>query len=149
MTEVDIPLLRKVVEWVDEQDKIPEIDREWLQRTWHAASHDHALHLASHLPNVDYDLVRSLADVLQPHCGTAYCAAGYVAHLDGMLKDNDNAFVSQPDHPDADDDGEISISQYAKERLGLTETQAAAMFNGANTAAQVRHYAEKAAGERL
>lgn len=147
----DVPLLRKVVEWVEEQNKLPEIDRTWLQRTWRAASEYYALHLAMTLSNVSPDECRQIASTLEPHCGTAYCAAGYVAHLDGVLSDDctSSSYIVMPNHPDADEDGEISISTYAQERLGLTDNQATLMFNGANTAADVRKYAEAAAGESL
>jgi hypothetical protein len=50
----DVPLLRKLVEWVEEQDKLPPEQKEWNQGEW-----------------IDRFAV----------CGTAYCSAGYIGQM--------------------------------------------------------------------
>lgn len=60
--EIDLPLLRKVVDWAAAEDEKPEVEREWYQGTWIAP-----------------------ASVLGRNCGTAYCIAGYVGHLHGFV----------------------------------------------------------------
>lgn len=52
--EPNVPLLRKIVEWVEEQDQLPE-GREWYQGGWFTIKRD------------------------APWCGTAMCVAGKVA----------------------------------------------------------------------
>ena len=51
-TMVNIPLLRKAVEWVEEQNALPINVRVWNQRTW----------------------------VYNSDCGTTYCVAGKITH---------------------------------------------------------------------
>lgn len=52
--EVNVPLLRKAVEWVEEQDKLDADDCMWSQELWRWSKGD---------------------------CGTTFCVAGYVAQL--------------------------------------------------------------------
>lgn len=59
MSEVNVPLLRKMVEWVEEQEKLTE-GREWYQPTIIA----HSVMLGLSRDN---------------YCGTVYCVAGKVA----------------------------------------------------------------------
>ncbi len=60
--DVNIPLLRKAVEWVEEQDALPIETRSWMQREI-ILPEAHRIHSHGH----------------QPGCGTAFCIAGYVA----------------------------------------------------------------------
>lgn len=53
LTNLDVPLLEKAVAWVQEQEALPEEQREWNQ--------------------ADY--------VAEMSCGMAYCVAGYVGQL--------------------------------------------------------------------
>lgn len=53
MTELNIPLLRKAVEWVEDEAQKPAVERQWDQSTW----------------------------IVGYGCGTTYCVAGYVAML--------------------------------------------------------------------
>ncbi len=58
---VNIPLLRKAVEWVEEQAALPTIDRQWYQGA--------------------YRMEGLLAG---RSCDTVMCVAGYVADLSGV-----------------------------------------------------------------
>lgn len=61
MTKVNVPLLRKAVEWVEEQDAIP------------GGSWDQSVYVSTYAP-----------------CGTVYCVAGYVGQLtDPRFKDTE------------------------------------------------------------
>lgn len=142
MTEVNIPLLRKAVEWVEEQAKLPKIDREWDQNYWVALPTDVAAHLAEEvvlesLPGPSKLKFNDIQWALSAHCGTTYCVAGYVAMCDDPRYANDSEV-----------DG-IPAKHKAEELLGLDFTQANKLFHYGNTAEDVRRIAEQIAGERL
>lgn len=147
---LNVPLLRKAVEWVEHEAAKPEIDREWYQGTYVATPRQHARALAwwavaddAELPEVD-----EMAARLEPHCGTAYCVAGYVAQLvDERFAGK--SYIFAPDDPDADDDGDLHCSALAARELGLSMDQAYDLFYAGNTAADVRRHAEGFAGEAL
>ncbi len=58
---VNIPLLRKAVEWVEAQAALPIEDREWDQMVY-----------------------RTTGAQVQRSCGTVMCVAGYVADISGV-----------------------------------------------------------------
>lgn len=58
---VDVPLLRKGVDWVLEQNARDLDESEWDQETW-----------------------RIDGETIDRSCGTAYCLAGYVCHVSGL-----------------------------------------------------------------
>lgn len=60
MNELNLPLLRKAVEWATAEAARPQVESEWFQ---------------GHYRTAGEDLGRS--------CGTAYCIAGWVNHSDG------------------------------------------------------------------
>jgi hypothetical protein len=119
----NIPLLRKAVEWAEAEAAKPYELCEWNQATWARAA---------------YDLQGK-----SPECGTCYCVAGYVASQIGDVPKSGAAIVNlSPGHSD-------TVPNVAKEALGLTQRQAAALFMAGNTIEDVRQIAEKIAGERL
>lgn len=123
MTGVDIPLLRKVVEWAEtEAAKPPELC-EWNQETWVAPANkadDEAWSFGYVLPK---------ARVRAPECGTCFCIAGYTASITvGPTED---------------------IGEVAQEILGLCPGDAGALFNVSNTIEDIRRIAEDIAGESL
>ena len=135
MTEVNIPLLRKEVEWVEEQDQLPLIDRRWDQRTYFTSAFNHAHRLMVELINgksmgSNTDFAR-LVENVSGHCGTAYCLAGHVAIMH---------------EPDNHDESEAAI---ARRLLGLDFVQAEQLFSGGNTAKEIRFLAEYFAGQKL
>ena len=138
MSEVNIPLLRKMVEWVEEQDKLPVLEREWEQGEW--VTDDNNLIAYNTTSYGQRNMMRIEAN----WCGTAYCIAGKIAadHMeaDGLhLLDND--FL-------VDESGkEMCISDYAADKLGVFYDSR--LFDAANTAEDVRRIAEYIAGEPL
>jgi hypothetical protein len=67
-------------------------------------------------------------------CGTTACLAGWVAALTC-----DAAFRLSPNFIILDDGNVKSYSYYARERLGLTHTQAAVLFRVCETTEEVIH----------
>lgn len=159
---VNIPLLRKMVEWVESEDAkirayqeqvgdftVITADSEWNQNYWAAQS---------------------------PGCGTAYCVAGKVCEMDGLVPwfGNDlgyhttsrflKAGFTAEDMKDRNyheptldpygpyyrpDEPVISPMAYAREKLGLTGHQASLLFDATNSAKDIRDIAEEFAGEAL
>lgn len=137
--EVNIPLLRKAVEWVEQEAAKPAIDREWFQGAWVSTPEDLAHELADGLArSVD---VYAVSEALEPHCGTAFCLAGYV----GQMLDARYAAVDTVDG--------VHVSDFAAVALGVDhepgEGERIPLFHSENTAADVRRIAESIAGERL
>jgi hypothetical protein len=140
----DIPMLRKAVEWVEFQAALPEIDREWVQESYLTRPHDRAVGLAhaaiySRIERqlMTYNEINQVAARIEPHCGTAYCVAGYIAaHVDPRYVSNDVV-------------NGVHSSLVAIEALGITHEQAKDLFHGSNTAEKVRRIAERIAGEPL
>lgn len=142
--EVNIPLLRKAVEWVEVQAELPEIDREWAQESYLTPASNRAVALVyGALRTTDHwDLLssaglRRIAAQVAPHCGTAYCVAGWVA------------VQVDPRYITRDTVGGIHCSGVAQKALGLNDDQARMLFHGLNSADSIRRIAENIAGERL
>lgn len=123
--EVNIPLLRKAVEWAEAEAAKPVAERQWDQDWWMTSPQERAEELG--LP--------------ESECGTAYCIAGWACYSNGEDFDpggEGNLLVSGA-HP----------SDRAQELLGLTSREANALFASRNTIEDVRCIAEEIAGERL
>lgn len=127
---VNIPLLRKVVEWAEAEWEKRERGEfcEWDQNDWYT------------IPQ--WAAVRQ--DLPVTACGTAMCIAGYVAYnADPYLRanvDRNGAWSNaQGKH----------ACQIAQEELGLTDEQAEVLFRASNTIEMVREIAEEIAGEPL
>lgn len=129
---VNIPLLRKAVEWAEAEAAKPAELREWDQRFWitPASATDPNLNLDGDDGWFPWGLAISYREGLSEQCGTAYCIAGYIDSLDGPVR-----------YP--------GIPERASEKLGIDEYQAAELFDSANDIEKVREVAERIAGERL
>lgn len=127
MNNVNVPLLRKAVEWVEaEAAKPPEV-RDWYQAAW-----------VNNWNSVD-------AATGVHTCGTTYCVAGYVGQLvDPVYADDAWGHQWEPDV-----DERVHVSKVAQAALGLNDDQARALFNASNTATQVRTLAESFVGGAL
>lgn len=125
MSEVNIPLLRKAVEWVEQQDSLPEEKREWMQSTY-VARESYRVNILRH----------------KTGCGTAYCVAGYI----GAMVDPRFDIV---DWAEQTDGSQVHVSDVAQKSLGLTDSQAGQLFYYGNGSRQIRTLAEKFAGEKL
>ncbi len=119
---LDIPWLRKEVEWVEVEDAKPchAPDREWHQGSYRWSAKDRS-------------------EAYGHPCGSTFCIAGHIAEGDGV-KWNDSFDIAA--------DWKF-VSDYAQYRLNLDERQAARLFYGDNSAADIRRIAEEIAGERL
>lgn len=132
--EVNIPLLRKAVEWAETEATLGRDNRgrplgHWYQGEW------------------VLDWNRFLEESMQPAtCGTTYCIAGYVGQLlNEQLRTSQ--WLTKP-MPDGGFQS-IHVSEFAQEALGLTDEQANRLFRGSNSVEDVRRIAEEIAGERL
>lgn len=122
--EPNVPLLRKMVEWVEEQDALPE-EKEWYQGTWFFTKF--------HPEEAEW-------------CDSAMCVAGKVAVDDGWVPR-----VVPPHFTGEVIKGEKreNVWVVAAWLLGLEMEVADVLFNGDNEAHDIRRIAEEIAGERL
>lgn len=124
MSEVNVPLLRKAVEWAEAENSKPPELCEWFQGSW----------VINAPGDTEYDyrdegVRRTLG--LSPECGTCFCIAGYVQYVTTGSKDGAEAEWT------------------AAKQLGLSYSQANKLFGGENGIEDVRRIAEKIAGEKL
>ena len=142
-TEVNIPLLRKAVEWAEVEAQKPEIDCLWDQSDYITSPTIRAWRMTSQYVALDQGPLARRAErerltkAVAPHCGTAYCIAGWV----GQLLD--------PRYEKADDVKGMCVSEFAADALGLNPDQADELFEGSNTIGDVRRIAERIAGGAL
>lgn len=68
-------------------------------------------------------------------CGTAGCFAGWTAVLDGAVDDGDGRVYLN--------DRVISVGNYARKALGLSDTQAYDLFSGGNSKEDLRRIVNK------
>lgn len=123
----NIPLLRKVVEWVEEQEQLTK-GRVWDQWSYYAYWEQQS-----------------------PWCRTSMCVAGKVAWDAGWRP---VWGVESPldgwETPSIEKDGTTAFaSVVGAELLCLTQSQAENLFAADNDAADIRRIAESIAGERL
>jgi hypothetical protein len=136
----NIPLLRKAVEWVEEQEALPWIDRNWWQGDYYVDPLFWATIMVCTSANGKYRTAsaqRRAAQLVAPHCGSAYCVAGKIgADLDERYATSQVV------------DG-VHVAAVAREALGLDDGQAQLLFAGSNKAADIRRLAEEFAGQPL
>lgn len=126
---VNIPLLRKAVEWVEAEEARPYREREWNQATWY--------------------LERSDTAQAEGWCGTACCVAGWVGLNSpdvAMERDEEGELTNRVTYHGGHS---VHVADYARMQLGLTDAEADELFAGANAAADIRRIAEEIAGEAL
>lgn len=126
MNEDFIPLLRKGVEWVEEQDRLdPEI-REWVQGDW----------VVSEEERVSVNLHR-------PECGTGRCLAGFLG-----MQLNPQAFK---DKWEAETEiGWHTVDTYVERKMGIDPFHNGGyLWDGNNDAKSIRRIAENIAGQSL
>ena len=134
----NIPLIRKATEWAEEQEQLVGL-RMWNQDFW--------------FRTLDRQLAKQ--NIHDPLCESAMCIAGFVVHTLGYIFDFDEASVldetgyycaSYANHPDGSTG---SISSIAQRELGINDEQARILFDGPNSAADIRRISEEIAGEAL
>jgi hypothetical protein len=131
----NVPLLRKLVEWVEWQDSLPDIDNQWNQGDYVLDEETRAVVLLAgcSIANATDRQVQTVAK----HCGSAYCAAGYV----GQLLDERYAFSDMVNG--------LHVADFARHQLGITVNQSAQLFSAGNSPALIRLLCERFAGEPL
>lgn len=150
---VNIPLLRKAVEWAEEQEQLDELERQWEQASWLKSKYDKAVDWMYSQSAVTLGQVRVINTQRfleqHPECGTSYCIAGYVAQLVDPAYMEDE-YGGQEDVDGLGSEAEFHSSKVAQRALGLTTSQAQMLFDGDNARAyDIRHIAETIAGEPL
>lgn len=125
-TIIDVPLLRKAVEWVEAEAQKEWRDREWIQGSWF--------------------MVRE-SDT--GFCGTACCVAGWVAMQDESVTMEVGPYGEPTDRVTTSGGHTMHVAEYARDRLGLEEWEADVLFSGANDAEDIRHLAEQFVGDEL
>lgn len=130
--EVNIPLLRKAVEWAEAEAAKPETESAWDQGNWVRTP-------VERLKQMSSEARQEYAE-----CGTTYCIAGYVtAGIQGMQFDD--GYTEDGEH----------IAVVAADLLGIAppedciSPEPGHLFHMWNDAAEVRRIAEDIAGERL
>jgi len=122
---VNVPLLRKAVEWVEAQIELDGWGQ-WDQTAWVTPEGE----------RIDlYDL--------EVGCGTAYCVAGYIGQL------LNPAYAGDMWGGGAPFEGGVHVSDIAREALGLTTMQADLLFESTNGPRRIRELAEGFAGGAL
>ena len=148
----NVPLLRKVTEWVEAEGAKSEHDpsRSWFQGVWRGfkvACQGNLLDVVAGGERISADHYR---------CGTAYCFAGYTMELaegwqwakyddEGNLTDDEVVHVDRPNDV-------IPVATAARRELGLTTREAADLFTGYNSVATIRAQVDavlRRAGDRL
>lgn len=117
--EVNIPLLRKAVEWAEAEAAKPKSQSLWHQGAWSETA----------------------------GCGTAYCIAGYVAQVvDARYEQSQNVEGVHVSNFAAEALGiGGQVDSCGQENCTCTVD----LFSASNTIADVRRIAEDIAGERL
>lgn len=112
----NLPLLRKALDWAELEAKKPRRESQWNQAMW----------------------------LSETDCGTAYCIAGYVAHITADINRDDGIGMTTLSG--------VLIPRHATRELGLTNGEAAQLFMASNSIADLRMIAEdiaERAGEEL
>lgn len=128
----NIPLLRKALEWAEEEAEKPFAESQWRQASWVVGPGRALVN-----PQGEYET----------KCGTAYCFAGWTA------------YATLGEHEDLRLGGDILDKTTGKrvthcedraiEELGITPAEADALFYADNSIKRLRKIAEAIAGERL
>lgn len=123
MSEFNLPLLRKGVEWVESENRKPKAESEWYQ---------------------GYYAVGGL--MIERTCGTAHCLAGFIAEQDGGHR-IDALMI------DGDYGGQVAIDLLGiTNRDAWGDDDAFGLFTAGNTVEEIREIAETIArryGEEL
>lgn len=122
---INVPLLRKTVEWVEEQEKLDPLtnpERIWNQQHWYWEQS-----FGCELDNWS--------------CNSVMCIAGKIA-IDAGWEPEGESMMSR-------DDLMLPAAHIASLELGLSNSQATRLFDGDNNAESIRRIAEEIAGERL
>ena len=122
--EVNIPLLRKAVEWAEAEAAKPWEISEWNQTAWETAPEN--------VVQIDRETWTPISGAKKsPECGTCYCVAGFIVKSEGASSRRSG------------------WSRPAADLLGIDLNTADELFDAANSIEDIRRIAESIAGERL
>lgn len=144
------PLMRKTVEWVEEQDKLSVEESQWRQGDWcttKVVCDGELFSLQSYGTTVE-DLGLWAGTYEEVKCGTAFCVAGKIAYDAGLDMDTQGVIVSSEDPHLSGYIGE-HCSEYAEDALGLEPWQSTQLFSGSNGAEDIRRMCEAWTKEKL
>lgn len=132
MSEVNVPLLRKAVEWAEAEAQKPAELCEWDQRYYSLPTvEQYRLNDEGdpgHEEELDFTR-RTLGK--SPKCGACFCIAGYTQYVTTGSLNHITAFDA------------------AQAALGITRNEARELFFAGNTIEDVRRISEAIAGEKL
>lgn len=132
MIDVNIPVLRKAVEWAEAEAAKPYELSEWVQSRYILPSVNDAA-FSGMLDTDGWAWVKD--DTVRvkkaPECGTAFCIAGKIAWDTERNTDYDKAH------------------EIAMDALGIDYHDAGLLFDAHNDIGDIRNIAEEIAGERL
>lgn len=144
VNEVNVPLLRKAVEWAEAEAAKPWTLRQWRQQDWITNPKKLALQTRDSLGRF---VKGGKVETKDAECGTCYCIAGWVATQVVGAEPVDatywSAIVTTPEGK------QDKVPVIAMKELGLNWRQADRLFAATNTIEKVREIAESIAGERL
>lgn len=147
---VDVPLLRKALEWAEAEAEKPEELRSWDQ-AFFAVSATERLRYLGALEKVTREKINELVSAGEA-CGTVYCLAGYVngALCVDELEAQGREFNGSSYNARGETQAEV-----AAELLGIEppvsglRPEPGHLFAGSNSIEDVRRIAESLAGEKL
>lgn len=131
MSGINVPLLRKAIEWAEAEAAKPEELCEWQQGFWVLPKSDHDPAAYIDVEELDVAKIRAY-EGLAEECGTCFCIAGRVAHESGQVVSYSRG-----------------VKREAASLLGIDIAAAHRLFASNNTIEDVRRIAEEIAGERL
>lgn len=149
MPELNIPLMRKVMETIEDQ---PEL---WDQSSWLNLMTRRKDNIPESMRHLYTDTF--IANGVEWACKTEGCFAGHAALLSGATFSFDRNFPGDLRHADESEvitpEGEKrAVDDYATEVLGLTHSQSSYLFYGGNSLTDLRRLVDsyiKRAEEKL
>jgi hypothetical protein len=148
VSNVNVPLLRKALEWAEGEAAKPPTQSEWHQGGWRCKPHAHAMLLAEEECTGEYGVnVRrwnAVTEQLTPECGASYCIAGYITMVVHHME-FDDSWHRDNEH----------VSTVASRLLGIepprcrSRPEKGHLFCASNSIRDLRRIAGKLAGERL
>lgn len=148
---VNVPLLRKAVEWAESEAVKPFEQCEWNQGQWITAPLTRAHTIANDecfqkfgdpgssvfSPKEAREFYTQRVGELRHTCGTAFCIAGYI----GQMIDERYAAHDEVDG--------CHVGDFAQQALGISANEADELFFAGNSIEDVRRIADWIAGEAL